>query len=89
MKPENINENAQQKRRKDALVSSIASTVILLCSATGMLLLSRFMLWGTIGSILLLILAMLDMGMLIPIWILYRKRLEEIKGGEEDAAAEY
>ncbi|MBQ9991813.1 MAG: hypothetical protein IJP33_00100 [Firmicutes bacterium] len=89
MKPENINENAQQKRRKDALVSSIISTVILLCSATGMLLLSRFMLWGTIGSILLLILAMLDMGMLIPIWILYRKRLEEIKGGEEDAAAEY
>lgn len=42
-------------------------------------------LWGTVT----LISVVLDLGMCIPIWIILRERLNEIDGGEEDAAAQY
>ena len=40
-------------------------------------------------SLLLLVLAIADLGAIVPIWINFRIRLKEIEGGEEDAAAEY
>ena len=40
-------------------------------------------------SLLLLVLAIADLGAIVPIWINFRIRLREIEGGEEDAAAEY
>jgi len=89
MRQRNIDEAAQQRRCKDALTSTIISTLILFCSSLGMTLLSLLLLRGSFGGTLLLILALLDLGMIIPVWILYKKRLEEIEGGEEDAAAEY
>ena len=40
-------------------------------------------------SKLLLVFAVLDLGSIIPVWISLKQRLTEIKGGEEDAAAQY
>ena len=35
------------------------------------------------------IISVLELGAIVPVWILLKKRLKEIEGGEEDAAAEY
>jgi len=37
----------------------------------------------------MLIVGLLELGMIIPVWILLKTRLKEIEGGEEDAAAQY
>ena len=37
----------------------------------------------------MLIAGLLELGMIIPVWILLKTRLKEIEGGEEDAAAQY
>ena len=37
----------------------------------------------------MLIAGLLELGMIIPVWILLKIRLKEIEGGEEDAAAQY
>ena len=84
-----INEAAQRKRRKDAVQSAVVSTVILVLSAAAMLALRWYYqlddFWGTV----LLIFSMLELGMVIPVWILLKTRLKEIEGGEEDAATQY
>ncbi len=95
MKPENtnnpntLNEAAQKKRRKDAYQSTITSSIIFLITGIILLVLRGYYhidgFWGTV----LLIIAVLELGMLIPIWILLRTRLKEIEGGEEDAATQY
>ncbi len=95
MKPENtnnpntLNEAAQKKRRKDAYQSTITSSIIFLITGIILLVLRGHYhidgFWGTV----LLIIAVLELGMLIPIWILLRTRLKEIEGGEEDAATQY
>jgi len=41
--------------------------------------------WGAV----LLIFSVLELGMIVPVWILLKTRLKEIEGGEEDAAAQY
>ena len=87
--PSNINEETQRKRRKDAIHSAVSSTVMLLVSAV-LILLCRwyFQIVNLLGAVLLL-LSVLDLGTIIPIWILLKTRLKEIEGGEEDAAAQY
>lgn len=37
----------------------------------------------------MLIAGLLELGMIVPVWILLKTRLKEIEGGEEDAAAQY
>ena len=79
----------QAKRRKDALWSAIISTAMHLAVAAVLL----WLLWGRDGgsflSKLLVIVLVLELGSIVPIWINLKKRLEEIQGGEEDAAAQY
>jgi len=37
----------------------------------------------------MLIAGLLELGMIVPVWILLKTRLKEIEGGEEDAATQY
>ena len=84
-----LDEAAQKRRRKDAYQSTITSSVIFLITGIMLLVLRGYYhidgFWGTI----MLIIAVLELGMLIPIWILLKTRLKEIEGGEEDAATQY
>ena len=80
---------ANTKRRRDALRGALAATVVQVLTAV-VLLWARLQ-GGVPGfvSLLLLVLAIVDLGAIVPIWISFRIRLKEIEGGEEDAAAEY
>ena len=86
--PENI-EARQARRRRDAVRSAVAGTLLNVFTA-GIL----FWLWlsaergGLLSKLLILCLA-LDLGSIIPIWINLKTRLKEIQGGEEDAASQY
>ena len=80
---------ANTKRRKDALRGAVTATAIQLVTAA-------LLLWarqqeGIPGfiSVLLLVIIIADLGAIVPIWISFYKRLKEIQGGEEDAAAQY
>ncbi len=85
----NINEAAQAQRRRDAWKSVIVATAWLLASGFLLLYLRfRFVPEGFWSAVMLLA-AMLELGMIIPVWILLKTRLKEIEGGEEDAAAQY
>lgn len=87
--PRSIDEAAQRKRRKDAWQSAMISSVILLVSGSVVLALRWYYqvegFWGTV----LLIYSVLELGMLVPVWILLKTRLNEIEGGEEDEASQY
>ena len=85
----NTDSPAQRRRKKDAVYSALVSSVILAFSAGLMLYIRAAFLEGGFGGFLLLILSVLDLGMIVPVWILLKKRMKEIQGGEEDAAAEY
>ena len=80
---------ANTKRRRDALRGALTATVVQVLTAA--VLLWARPLGGVSGfvSLLLLVLAIADLGAILPIWINFRIRLKEIEGGEEDAAAEY
>lgn len=80
---------ANTKRRRDALRGALTATVVKVFTAA-------VLLWARLQggvpafiSLLLLVLAIADLGAIVPIWINYRIRLKEIEGGEEDAAVEY
>ena len=84
-----INEEAQKKRCKDAIQSAITSSLLMLGSGLLLLFLRQRYQTEGIGNALLLLFALLDLGMILPVWILLKKRLQEIEGGEEDVAAQY
>ncbi len=85
----NTNEEAQRRRRRDAWQSVITATIWLLLSAFVLLYLRRLYVPEGIWSAVMLIASLLELGMIIPVWILLKTRLKEIEGGEEDAAAQY
>lgn len=85
----NINEEAQKDRRRDAWKSAIIATVWMLLSASMLLLLRHYYVPEGFWSAVMLIAGLLELGMIIPVWILLKTRLKEIEGGEEDAAAQY
>ena len=87
--PNNTNEEAQARRRRDAWNSVIIATIWMLLSASIMLLLRHFYVPEGFWSAVMLIAGLLELGMIIPVWILLKTRLKEIEGGEEDAAAQY
>lgn len=89
MRPRNTDTAAQRQRYRDALQNTATATLLNLITAAALLSLRHFVFPGGLLGALLLIISLLDIGTLIPIWILYVKRLEEIRGGEEDAASEY
>ena len=82
------NTDRQASRRKSALWSAVSNTVIQLVTAV-VLLWCRRMVNSTALSVVLLLIALVDLGTIVPIWISLHIRLKEIEGGEEDAAAEY
>ena len=85
----NINEEAQKGRRHDVWKSAIIATVWMLLSASMLLLLRHYYVPEGFWSAVMLIAGLLELGMIIPVWILLKTRLKEIEGGEEDAAAQY
>lgn len=87
--PNNTDSPAQRRRKRDAVQSVLVSGGMLTASAVLMLYLRAAYVPEGFGSFLLLALAIVDLGMLIPILILLKKRMKEIQGGEEDAASQY
>ena len=80
---------ANTKRRRDALRGALTATVVQVLTAAVLL---WVRLQGDVPgfvALLLLVLAIIDLGAIVPIWINLRISLKEIEGGEEDAAAEY
>ena len=82
MTPANI------KRRRDALRSAVVNTLLRLVAAAALLWCRRTV-DSAFVSVLLVVIALVNLGTIVPIWISFRMRLKEIEGGEEDAAAEY
>ena len=91
LKSTDPNESAasQARRRRNAVLGAVLSTVYRLLAA-GMLIWLRASLdpSGFLAKLILLF-AVLDLGSILPIWISLKARLKEIQGGEEDAAAQY
>ena len=87
--PSNTKGEAQKQRRRDAWKSAIIATVWMLLSASMLLLLRHYYVPEGFWSAVMLIAGLLELGMIVPVWILLKTRLKEIEGGEEDAAAQY
>ena len=87
--PENTDSPAQRRRKKDALKSALASSGWMGLSGVALLVLSSVFVETPLVRAILAIVSLLELGMIIPIWILYKTRLKEIEGGEEDAASQY
>ena len=85
----NINEEKQKDRRHDAWKSAIIALVWMLLSASMILLLRHYYVPEGFWSAVMLIAGLLELGMIVPVWILLKTRLKEIEGGEEDAATQY
>ena len=75
-------------RRKNALWGAVSATVLRLVAAAVLLWCRRGVNSAAL-SVFLLVIALVNLGTIVPIWINFRIRLREIEGGEEDAAAEY
>ena len=75
-------------RRKNALWGAVSATVLRLVAAA-VLLWCRREVGSAALSVFLLVIALVNLGTIVPIWINFRIRLREIEGGEVDAAAEY
>ena len=73
--PRNIDAAAQGRRKKEAVQSAVTASLWL----TGVAVLLLVLRWryavGGLGGALMLVFALLELGMLIPIWILLRTRL--------------
>ena len=75
-------------RRKNALWGAVSATVLRMVAAA-VLLWCRREVDSAVLSVVLLVLALINLGTIVPLWISFRIRLKEIEGGEADAAAEY
>lgn len=87
MKPANT--DSQSRRRKNAILGALSSTLMRLTMAVIVLWLRTGAAPAGLTSKLLLIVFVLDLGSIPFIWISLKTRLKEIQGGEEDAAAQY
>lgn len=91
-KPKNTDEGRQARqaqRRRNAVWSAVVSTGMQLLTALALLWLRTGLNPAGFAAKLLLLAAVLDLGSILPVWILLRARLKEIQGGEEDAASQY
>ena len=87
--PNNTDSPAQRRRKRDALQSALVSSVWMALSGGLILVLSSIFVENTLVRTILTIVSLLELGMIVPVWILYKTRLKEIEGGEEDAASQY
>ena len=76
-------------KKKDAWKGACLYTLLCAVSAGVLLYLRWKHLDSGLLSTLVLLSALLDLGMIVPIWIVFHERMKEIDGREEDAAAEY
>ena len=74
-------------RRKTALRGAVSATVLRLIAAA-VLLWCRREVDSAALSVFLLAIALMNLGTIVPVWISFRMRLNEIEGGDEAAAAE-
>ena len=77
------------RRIREARISILMAAAVQLGTAALLLWGRSFLPPGHVLAWLLLAAAVLALAALIPMGIVYRTRMQEIKGGEEDAAAEY
>ena len=82
------NTERQALRRKSAIQSAVFSTVVQLAAAA-LLFWAHRNTGSAVVSAVLLVISLIDLGAVVPVWILLHIRLKEIQGGEEDAAAQY
>ena len=87
--PENTDSPAQRRRKKDALKSALVSSGWMGLSGVALLVLSTVFVETPLVRTMLTIVSLLELGMIVPVWILYKTRVKEIEGGEEDAASQY
>ena len=87
--PKNTDSPAQRRRKKDALQSALISSFWMTLSGAVLLVLSSIFVENTLVKTIFTIVSLLELGMIVPVWILYKTRLKEIEGGEEDAASQY
>lgn len=87
--PNNTDSPAQRRRKRDALQSALVSSGWMGLSGVALLVLSTVFVETPLVRTILTIVSLLELGMIVPIWILYKTRLKEIEGGEEDAASQY
>ena len=85
----NVDTAAQARRRRNAVLSAVLSTLYRFLAVWALLWLRESLEPGGFWAKIALLLLVLDLGSIIPIWISLRTRLKEIQGGEEDAAAQY
>ena len=78
-----------QRRRKANLDAAIAIFWELLTAALLLWLRARYFPEDSILRMLLLIVAVVDAALIIPIFIVRNQRMKEIAGGEEDEASQY
>lgn len=87
--PNNTDSPAQRRRKKDALQSALVSSGWMGLSGVALLVLSSIFVETPLVRTILTIVSLLELGMIVPVWILYKTRVKEIEGGEEDAASQY
>lgn len=75
--------------RREAWQSALSATALRLAGAAALLWLRAALDPAGFWARALLIISVLDLGTVVPVWILLKQRLKEIEGGEEDAAAQY
>ena len=85
----NTDSPAQRRRKKDALQSALVSSAWMALSGVALAVLSSIFVERPLVRTILTIVSLLELGMIVPVWILYITRLKEIEGGEEDAAGQY
>lgn len=77
------------EKKRDAVFSALLYSVLFISAGAADLWIVHHWLLQGIARVLLIAAFVLDLGILIPIWISLKTRLNEIDGGEEDAAAQY
>ena len=87
--PENTDSPAQRRRKKDALQNALVASGWMALSGVALAVLSSIFVERPLVRTILTIVSLLELGMIVPVWILYITRLKEIEGGEEDAAGQY
>lgn len=81
--------NGMRRKKREALFSACFHSLVFLALAAVVLYARERFSMGGIWGLTARLFAILDLGATASIWILYKQRLKEIQGGEEDAAAQY
>ena len=78
-----------ERRKRQAVLSALLSGCWLVLSAVLVLWLRGLLRLGGLLSALMLVMAVADILLLLPLAVSLRQRLKEIEGGEEDEAHQY